>query len=61
MSNTTTTRSATQTSEVRLSRPYEISDWCYELGCSEDDLRRAVRAAGTNEEDVRRVLGSGAL
>ncbi len=42
---------------INLEERYEILHWSRRLGCSEQQLRDAVRAVGTNAADVRRYLG----
>lgn len=44
---------------ISLSEPYEVRDWCRSLGCTKDELQRAVRAVGHSAEKVREHLKSG--
>lgn len=46
-------------SRVDLTRAPEVSWWCTTLGVSEQELRDAVAAAGTDIREVRRELGQG--
>jgi len=41
---------------VDLSHGWEVHLWTREFGCSEDDLRRAVKAAGNSARDVKEYL-----
>lgn len=34
----------------------EVRNWCNSLGCTEGELKRAVKAAGTSAEKVREYL-----
>ena len=42
---------------IDLARTSEILYWSQRLGCSEKQLRAAVRAVGVNAASVRRYLG----
>ncbi len=42
---------------INLEEQYEILHWIRRLGCSEQQLRDAVRAVGPIAADVRRHLG----
>ena len=42
---------------IDLARTSEILYWSQRLGCSEQQLRDAVRAVGANAASVRRYLG----
>lgn len=41
---------------VSLTEDYEIRDWCKSLGCTEAELREAVRVAGNSSTEVRAYL-----
>jgi hypothetical protein len=41
---------------INLDERAEILHWSLRLGCSEEQLREAVRAVGTNAADVRRYV-----
>lgn len=43
--------------EINLAERYEITHWSRRLGCSEQQLRDAVRAVGPRASAVRRHLG----
>ena len=45
------------TNRIRLGDTHERLAWCDWLGCSEDELRDAVRAVGPMLQDVKRKLG----
>lgn len=44
--------------DITLDKAYEVRHWMRVLACSELQLRQAVKAVGTREEDVRRYLQS---
>lgn len=46
-------------SRVDLGRASEVAWWCATLGVSEQQLRDAVAAAGSDIRDVRTELGQG--
>ncbi len=41
---------------ISLQEDYEIRDWTKSLGCTEAQLREAVKAVGNSAEAVRRYL-----
>lgn len=41
---------------ISLSEDYEVRDWCKSLGCTEEELRDAVKAVGNSAEAVRQHL-----
>jgi hypothetical protein len=41
---------------ISLQQGYEVRHWCKVLGCTEDELRAAVKAVGTSAERVREFL-----
>lgn len=41
---------------ISLSEDYEMRDWMKSLGCTEADLRAAVKAVGNSAEAVRDYL-----
>jgi hypothetical protein len=43
---------------ISLEEPYEVRDWVESLGCTEDELRQAVKAVGHSAEAVRSHLAS---
>ena len=38
--------------------PYEMQKWCKSLGCTEQELRAAVKAVGTSGALVRKYLAN---
>ncbi len=41
---------------IALSEPYEVRDWCKSLGCSEAELKAAVKAVGNSAAKVKAYL-----
>ncbi len=44
---------------ISLADIHAVLDWCAVLGCTEDELRDAVRTAGPRVQSVKRALGKG--
>jgi len=44
---------------ISLSDDYEVRDWAKSLGCTEEQLRAAVKAVGNSAEAVRKFLANG--
>lgn len=42
---------------ISLTETWEVRDWCKELGVTEDELRKAVKAVGHSEDAVKKHLG----
>lgn len=42
--------------EISLEEPYEVRDWTKSLGCTEKELRAAVKAVGHSAENVKDYL-----
>ncbi|AXA92869.1 DUF3606 domain-containing protein [Massilia sp. YMA4] len=42
---------------INVNEPWELRYWTQELGLSEDELREAVKAAGTSVSAVREHVG----
>ncbi|WEF31585.1 DUF3606 domain-containing protein [Pseudoduganella chitinolytica] len=42
---------------INVNEPWELRYWTKELGLSEDELREAVKAAGTSVNAVREHVG----
>lgn len=42
---------------ISLEEPHEVRDWAMSLGCTEDELREAVKAVGHSARAVREYLG----
>lgn len=47
--------------QISIERDYETRYWARTLHCTETELREAVRAVGTEVDDVRRHLGPRAV
>ncbi len=43
---------------IALTEPHEVRSWCKSLGCTEDELKAAVKAVGHSAEKVREHLKS---
>lgn len=41
---------------ISLSQDHELRDWSNSLGCSEEELRQAVKVVGNSAEAVRTYL-----
>ena len=41
---------------ISLKEDYEVRDWCKSLGCTPEQLRAAVKAAGPSAAAVRQHL-----
>ena len=41
---------------ISLDEPHEVRSWTDSLGCSETQLRDAVKAVGNSAEEVRQYL-----
>jgi hypothetical protein len=41
---------------ISLEQDYEVRDWAKSLGCTEDELRAAVKAVGNSADRVREHL-----
>jgi hypothetical protein len=41
---------------INVNEDYELQDWAEKFGVTPDELRRAVKAAGTSAKDVERYL-----
>jgi hypothetical protein len=44
---------------INIGQQHEVRYWTKQLGCSEDELRRAVGKVGTSADAVRRLLKDG--
>jgi hypothetical protein len=42
---------------VNVNEDWEVRHWCEAFGCTEEELRDAVRRVGVMATDVRRALG----
>lgn len=43
--------------KISLTQDYEVRDWCKKLGCTEAQLRAAVKAVGNGAAKVKAYLG----
>jgi hypothetical protein len=59
MPDDTTNRSYQDQLRINIEEPHEVRYWTQRLGCTEEELRKAVASAGTVAKDVRTVLGRG--
>lgn len=57
MSDNLQDRGSQDRSRINVNEPWELRYWTKELGLSEDELREAVKAAGTSVSAVRQHLG----
>ena len=57
MSDNLQDRGARDRSRINVNEEWELRYWTKELGLSEDELRQAVKEAGTTVEAVRRHVG----
>lgn len=46
----------TDAQRIDVHDPFEVSNWCKSLGCTETQLKKAVDAVGTWADDVREHL-----
>lgn len=44
-------------SRINVNESWEVKWWCKELGCTEPELRAAVKAVGVMVKDVKKHLG----
>ena len=56
MADDLTKRSAADRSRINVNEIHELDYWTKRLGCSRDQLRRAVEKAGPMVADVQREL-----
>ena len=57
MPDDTSDRSRQDQLRININEPHEIRYWTQRLGCTEEELRKAVASAGTMAKDVRSALG----
>lgn len=53
MADDTSVRNQIDRTRINTSQEHEVRYWTKELGCSPDELRAAVQAAGNQVEKVR--------
>ena len=56
MADDTKQRHGQDRKRIDVDQDYELRYWTKELGVTEEELKQAVRAAGTQIETVRRYL-----
>ena len=59
MPDDTSNRSHQDQLRINVNEPHEVRYWTQRLGCTEEELRKAVARAGTVAADVRTALGRG--
>ena len=59
MPDDTSDRSYQDQLRININEPHEVRYWTQRLGCTEEELRKAVARAGTMAQDVRSALGRG--
>ena len=52
-----TTKTSVDRRFIALGEDYEVRDWAQSLGCTEQQLRDAVKAVGNSASAVRQYLG----
>lgn len=52
-----TKRGPADRNRVNVHEKYEVDHWCGQFGCTEAQLKAAVKAVGPMVVDVRRYLG----
>jgi hypothetical protein len=58
MADDRTKRGGADRSRINLNQAYEVRDWCEKFGCTETQLREAVREVGLQASDVEAYLRS---
>ena len=48
----------TESRRINLNEPYEVRDWCQRFGCTETQLKQAVREVGVQASAVESYLKS---
>lgn len=56
MSDDTTKRGGQDRGRINVNEDYELRSWSKKLGVTADELKAAVKAAGTNAKDVEAHL-----
>jgi len=51
-----TTKTGRDRKRISLEPEYEVRDWTKTLGCTEEQLREAVKAIGNSADEVREYL-----
>lgn len=50
------TQTAADRSRISLNQDHEVRDWTQSLGCTEEELRQAVKVVGPSADAVRTYL-----
>ena len=50
------TKTGRDRKRISLEQDYEVRDWAMSLGCTEEELREAVKAVGNSADEVREYL-----
>ncbi|AMJ65928.1 DUF3606 domain-containing protein [Hymenobacter sp. PAMC 26628] len=58
MSDDRTNRGPADRSRINVNEDYEVRYWCKEFGCTEAQLRAAVKAVGVMADKVRQYLNT---
>lgn len=56
MSDDLSKRGPADRSRINVNEPWEVRYWCKEFGCTETQLREAVKKVGVSANAVRRHL-----
>ena len=59
MSDDKTKRGTPDNKRIDIHDPNEIRNWTKSIGCTPDELKKAVNAVGTSADAVRKYLGKG--
>lgn len=54
-----TTKTAHDRKLIAMTEPYEVREWCKSLGCTKEELERAVKAVGHSADKVREYVKKG--
>jgi hypothetical protein len=52
------TKTGSDRNFISLDQEHEVRDWAKTLGCTEAQLREAVKAVGRSADDVRRYINN---
>ncbi|TDE13899.1 DUF3606 domain-containing protein [Dyadobacter psychrotolerans] len=56
MADDKTKRGPADSSRINVNEDYEVAYWTEALGCTEEELQKAVKSAGTSAKAVREYL-----
>lgn len=57
MSDDLSKRRPQDAAKINIHESYEVRDWCKKFGCTEAELKAAVKAVGVSAAAVRKHLG----